>query len=90
MKISKKAAAQIGAALAEELHASENVDQRAGVLNARSAIIDLICGGSGDWHPSYDSLHTAFEQRLDELEPLSVPRFKLVRTVEGGTAVVRA
>jgi len=68
MKMSKAAARTLGSTFATTLHECKNADERGGVLNAKSALTDLL---SRDAHAEFVA---AFNTRLDLLEPLSFPR----------------
>jgi len=68
IKTSNKAAQKLGADLATELHAQRTIAAREGVLAAKSVILDQLS------YLTQTEFQDGFNEKLDELEPLTFPR----------------
>lgn len=73
--LSAKELTALGTALADTLHYCGNTEQRAGLLAARSMLLDMLheraLGSAGESYAARTRLDSAFAARLDALEPLT-------------------
>jgi hypothetical protein len=86
MKISKKAARELGAALAQGFHNCASVEERSGVLTARLAIVDTF-----QTEAQWAAFEGGFRAKLDELEPrVHTNRLRILPDdLNGGARFVR-
>lgn len=78
MKISKKAAAELGITFARALHEHASVKFREHVIAARGGILDArnVVGDSIEGYEAKDAYFKSFREELDLLEPLSTKPFR--------------